>query len=83
MRDQLASSKDKDAKIKKLEADVQTMRDQLASSKASYSEKERELKAVLDQLEEEKATSANLRYETEQSGEEQKDMLLELEGFRE
>ncbi|CAH1240920.1 Hypp6203 [Branchiostoma lanceolatum] len=75
--------KDKDAKIKKLEADVQTMRDQLASSKASYSEKERELKAVLDQLEEEKATSANLRYETEQSGEEQKDMLLELEGFRE
>ncbi|CAH1242346.1 ZSCAN20 [Branchiostoma lanceolatum] len=75
--------KDKDAKIKKLEADVQTMRDQLASSKESYSEKERELKAVLDQLEEEKATSANLRYESEQSGEEQKDMLLELEGFRE
>ncbi|CAH1242537.1 Hypp6814 [Branchiostoma lanceolatum] len=83
MRDQLASSKDKDAKIKKLEADVQTMRDQLASSKACYSEKERELKAVLDQLEEEKATSANLRYETEQSGEEQTNMLLELEGFRE
>ncbi|CAH1242285.1 Hypp6538 [Branchiostoma lanceolatum] len=75
--------KDKDAKIKKLEADVQTMRDQLASSKESYSGKERELKAVPDQLEEEKATSANLRHEMKQSGEEQTNMLLELEGFRE
>ncbi|XP_066300904.1 myosin heavy chain, embryonic smooth muscle isoform-like [Branchiostoma lanceolatum] len=74
---------DKDAKIKKLEADVQTMRDQLASSKESYSGKERELKAVPDQLEEEKATSANLRHEMKQSGEEQTNMLLELEGFRE
>ncbi|XP_035657765.1 uncharacterized protein LOC118403262 [Branchiostoma floridae] len=77
------TSDGKDAVIDKQAAELQTLRAKLASLKESYKKKEMELRAAHDQLEEARADTKNLQLEIKQSREEQKKMLLELEGLRE